>query len=100
MFHIALGFLHMIFENVSKDVSTDESSKVNLKKLNESLINNSVLCIINCIESDGEGDKVCVELTKTNIVMDLIYLARDGLRKDLQKNCGILLAKMSKKNNK
>lgn len=82
---------------MSQGVSSNDATKVNLKKLNESLINNSVLGIINCIDCD-EGERVCIELTKTNIVMDLIYLARDGLKKDLQKNCGILLAKMSKKN--
>ena len=46
-----------------------------------------------CIDERPSISKL---LTNTNIVMDLLYLARDMRKKDGQKNCGILLAKLSK----
>lgn len=70
---------------------------VNLKKLNETVINNSVLCISNCVERDV---KVAQVMVKSNIIMDLLYLARDGLNQEMRKNCGILIAKLVKKDDR
>ena len=47
-----------------------------------------------------ENQIVAKLLTKTNIVMDLLYLTRDMIKKDAQKNCGILLAKLAKNDEK
>jgi hypothetical protein len=43
-----------------------------------------------------EKQSISKLLTNTNIVMDLLYLTRDIRKKEAQKNCGILLAKLSK----
>ena len=46
-----------------------------------------------CVENDR---KLASRLADTNIVMDLLYLARDGARQEMQKNCGILISKLVK----
>ena len=84
--------MYGLFKGVSQSVSED--GKVNLKKLNERRINNAVLVLSNCVSASsvrfGEA------LIGSDVVMDLLYLARDGLNKDMQKNCGILLARLCK----
>jgi hypothetical protein len=97
-----LNFLYNLFKDVSQIEPTSvEGQKnktngiVNLKKLNETVINNSVLCMTNCAESsDG---KLSAALASTNIIMDLLYLTRDGYNAAMQKNCGILISKLVKK---
>lgn len=76
---------------------SDKNKHLNLKKLNETLISNCVLCMSHCVETD---QKLAKRLAETNIVMDLLYLTRDGFNVDMQKNCGILLAKMAKQDEK
>lgn len=95
-----MSILYEIFKNVSQTTVNPDLSQVgetsknlNLKKLNEVFINNSVLCMSHCVETDlGLAQR----LAETNIIMDLLYLTRDGYNKDLQKNCGILIAKLVK----
>ncbi len=88
-----VGLLYRLFEGVSQSVS--DGGGVNLKRLNEKRINNGVLVMSNCVgASSGFGE----ELIESNIVMDLLYLARDGLNKEMQKNCGILIARLCKSN--
>ena len=70
-----------------------ESAANKKLKENEVLINNAILCMTHCIDED---ETISKQLAKTNIIMDLLYLTRDLNRKDAQKNCGILLAKLSK----
>ncbi|RNA00456.1 Tetratricopeptide repeat 12, partial [Brachionus plicatilis] len=91
-----LEFLYQIFKDVSQtpDQPNTGNKILNLKKLNEVAISNAVLCMSNCVESD---DKLAERLLKTDIIMDLLYLTRDGYNIDLQKNCGILIAKLAKK---
>ena len=91
----ALSFLYGLFKDVSQDYAED--SKINIKNLNESLLNNAILCMNNCVETSAA---VAHSLTEVNIIMDLVYLARDGRNKELQKNCGILIAKLCKQDNK
>lgn len=88
--------MYQIFKGVSEtsDQNISRNKNLNLKKLDETLISNTVLCMSNCVESD---DHLVQSLLKTNIVMDLLYLTRDGYNNDLQKNCGILIAKLAKK---
>ena len=47
-----------------------------------------------CVEN---SDKLAQKLTSTNIMMDLLYLTRDGFNSEMQKNCGILISKLVKK---
>lgn len=92
-----LEFLYEIFKNVSETSDqkiSNNNRNLNLKKLDEKLISNAVLCMSNCVESD---DHLVHNLLKTNIIMDLLYLTRDGYNANLQKNCGILIAKLAKK---
>jgi hypothetical protein len=51
----------------------------------------------NCVDKDKN---VADELTKTNIVADLLYMTRDLNTKEAQKSCGILLAKLTRQNEK
>lgn len=92
---LALSFLYDLYKDVSQDYAED--SKINLKNLNESLLNNAILCMSHCVETSAN---VAQSLAETNVVMDLVYLARDGRNKELQKNCGILIAKLCKQDNK
>ncbi|CAF0754743.1 unnamed protein product [Brachionus calyciflorus] len=91
-----LSCLYEIFKDVSQSSAGESvnSKNLNLKKLNETVISNSVLCMSYCVESD---DKLAQLLIKTNIMMDLLYLTRDGFNAEMQKNCGILIAKLAKK---
>lgn len=97
--------MHQFFENVSKEEAKadvngkEQKSNVNLKKFNEAQINNAVLCMNNCV-SQCPSQKLATRLAPTNIIMDLLYLTRDGLNKDMQKNCGILIAKLCKSDDK
>ncbi len=91
--------MYLLFENVSQ--TTENNSNINLKKLNETQINNATLCISNCIDVTSKtSDKLALNLSNTNIIMDLLYMTRDGRNSDMQKNCGILIAKLCKKNEK
>ena len=84
-----------MFENVSK--TSDNVEKINLKKFNEALINNSAICLSNCVET---SKKLAENLAEYNIIMDLLYLTRDGLNIEMRKNCGILIAKLCKQEEK
>ncbi len=101
---LALNFLYMLFKDVSQSSSEtanekENGSKVNMKKLNETIINNAVLCMSNCVENASDV-KLAAKLTSTNIIMDLLYLTRDGYNPAMQKNCGILISKLVKKDEK
>lgn len=88
-----MEFLYDLF----KDCSNINSELNKNFKENEVLINNTILCMTHCVD---ENDLVAVKLTKTNIVMDLLYLTRDMNKKEAQKTCAILLAKLAKKDEK
>lgn len=88
-----------MFKDVHESTSGQlENTKVNIKKLNEPLLNNCILCMSHCVDSDD--GVLATNLTQTNIIMDLLYLARDGFNREMQKNSGILISKLVKKNEK
>lgn len=62
-----------------------------IKSCDESVIGNAALSLGHCTQIP----KVCAALTKTDIMKDLLVLARDGKRPQLQKNCAILIAKLA-----
>lgn len=62
-----------------------------IKSTDESVIGNAALCLGHCTQVP----KVCAALTKTDIIKELLVLARDGKRQHLQQNCGILIAKLA-----
>lgn len=88
--------LYGLFKDVSQK-PIDTTTTTNLKKLPESLINNSILCMSQCVERNVSLGEL---LTKTNIVMDLLFLARDGFNLEMRKSCGILIAKLVKSDNR
>ena len=94
-------FLYKFFENISQinenEPKNDENCVINLKKFNEKLINNCILCITNCVDDKNEGEMLAKRLTKTNIIMDLLYLTRDGLNIEMRKTCGGLIARLTQK---
>ena len=63
-------------------------------KLNETIVNNAILCISNCVEEEND---LAQNLTNCNIIMDLLYLIGNGANMEMKKNAGILVAKLSKK---
>lgn len=93
-----MKFLYETFKDVSQTHDEpkveNKPNTVNLKKLNESVINNAILCMSKCAEN--EAPDLAKRLTNTNIMMDLLYLARDGHNAEMRKNCGILIAKLVK----
>ena len=96
-------FLYKYFENISQiDENQDRNKNVvfNLKRFDEKLINNCILCISNCVDDENEGEKLAKRLTKTNIIMDLLYLTRDGFNFEMRKNCGGLIARLTRKDEK
>jgi len=96
MLVLDVKFLLCFFENISKTYN-ENNKHINLKRFNEASINNSILCITNCLESDST---LSDRLISTDIIMDLLYLARDGHSTEMRKTCGILLAKLAKSNEK
>ena len=62
-----------------------------LKNPDESIVGNAALCLSHCTQVP----KVCAALTKTDIIKELLVLARDGKRPDVQQNCAILIAKLA-----
>jgi hypothetical protein len=50
----------------------------------------------NCLDVKG----VCKRLTETDIIKDLLVLARDGRHETCQHNCAILLGKLATKDTK
>lgn len=62
-----------------------------IKNPDEGVIGNAALCLGHCTQVP----KVCAALTKTDIIKDLLVLARDGKRPQLQQNCAILIAKLA-----
>ncbi|KAK3107524.1 hypothetical protein FSP39_016660 [Pinctada imbricata] len=62
-----------------------------LKSEDEVVIGNAALCL----GHTTQVPKVCAALTKTDILKDLLVLARDGTKPGLQKNCAILIAKLA-----
>ncbi|XP_062595259.1 tetratricopeptide repeat protein 12-like [Saccostrea cucullata] len=57
----------------------------------ETVIGNAALCLSHCTQVP----KVCAALAKTDIIKDLLVLARDGKKSGLQQNCAILIAKLA-----
>ncbi|XP_069115192.1 tetratricopeptide repeat protein 12-like [Argopecten irradians] len=62
-----------------------------LKADDEILIGNSALSLGHCTQVP----KVCAALAKTDVIKDLLVLARDGKRPAVQQNCAILIAKLA-----
>jgi hypothetical protein len=62
-----------------------------LQVCDESIVGNAALCIGHCVE--GRED-VCAKFTATNVIQDLLVLARDSHGRDCQHNCAILCAKL------
>ncbi|KAK6173705.1 hypothetical protein SNE40_017111 [Patella caerulea] len=52
---------------------------------------NTALCLCHCLQVDKAG----AALAKTDIVKDLLVLARDGNNSDVRQNCAILLGKLA-----
>ncbi|KAK3591065.1 hypothetical protein CHS0354_005454 [Potamilus streckersoni] len=57
----------------------------------EAYLGNAALCLSHCTQVKN----VCAALAKTDIIKDLLVLARDGKNPVLQKNCAILIAKLA-----
>ncbi|KAL3884297.1 hypothetical protein ACJMK2_024445 [Sinanodonta woodiana] len=57
----------------------------------ETYVGNAALCLSHCTQVKN----VCAALAKTDIIRDLLVLARDGKNSVLQKNCAILIAKLA-----
>jgi len=55
------------------------------------VVGNAALCLSHCVEVR----RACKALTKTNIIMDLLMLARDQAKPSVQHNCAILIAKLA-----
>lgn len=62
-----------------------------LKSEDETVVGNAALCLGHCTQIP----KVCAALSKTDIIKDLLVLARDGKKSGLQQNCAILIAKLA-----
>ena len=94
------SFLYNLFMDISETkngVGKSQAKNVNLKKFNETQINNAALTMSNCVNNSSQGAlNLSKKLADGNIMMDLLYLTRDGQSKDMQKNCGILIAKLCK----
>jgi hypothetical protein len=98
--------LYKIFENVSQTENShsnqvikeerDPKNLVNLKKFNEKLVNNCVVCMSNCVDDPLLGKNIASNLTDSNIIMDLLYLCRDGFNLEMRKNCGGLIARLTR----
>ncbi len=75
-----------------------ENKKINSEQnLNEPVVNNAILCISHCVD---DQNNLAESLTKYNIIMDLLYLISNGSNLEMRKNSGILVAKLSSKNEK
>lgn len=88
-----MDFLYNLF----KDCSNNQSESNKKFRENEILINNCCLCLSHLVEHDKS---IADYFTKTNIIMDLLYLTRDLYKNEAQKNCAILIAKLVKQNEK
>lgn len=62
-----------------------------LKHTDDAVVGNAALCLGHCTALP----KVCKALAKTNIVMDLLVLARDQAKPTVQHNCAICIAKLA-----
>lgn len=62
----------------------------------ESTVGNVALCLSHC----AELPKVCKAFAQTNVVMDLLVLARDKAKPTVQHNCAILIAKLCSGDNR
>lgn len=67
-----------------------------LKSADEVVVGNAALCLSHCTQVP----KMCTALTKTDIIKDLLVLARDGKRPGVQQNCAILIAKLAQGDSK
>ncbi|KAH3699829.1 hypothetical protein DPMN_074791 [Dreissena polymorpha] len=67
-----------------------------LKSEDETIVGNAALCLSHCTQVS----KVCALLTKTDIIKDLLVLARDGKKPAVQQNCAILIAKLAQGDSK
>ena len=62
-----------------------------LKHADEVIVGNSALCLGHCVASSAA---LCKQLADSNIIMDLLILARDQHKTTAQHNCAILIAKL------
>lgn len=57
----------------------------------ESILGNAALCLSHCVQVDGVAEM----LSKTDIIKELLLLARDSKKPTVQQNCAILIAKLA-----
>ena len=62
-----------------------------LKHEDEQVLGNASLCLSHC----ATLPKVSAALAKTNVIMDLLVLTRDGNNTSVRHNCAILIAKLT-----
>ncbi|KAL5019508.1 hypothetical protein ScPMuIL_002400 [Solemya velum] len=62
-----------------------------LKNTDDAVVGNAALCLSHC----AQVNKVCAALAKTEIIQDLLALARETERHKIQQNCAILIAKLA-----
>ena len=62
-----------------------------LKDSEDVVVGNAALCLSHCVQLR----RACKALTKTNIVMDLLVLARDQSKPTVQHKCAIAIAKLA-----
>ncbi|KAK7482484.1 hypothetical protein BaRGS_00026301 [Batillaria attramentaria] len=62
-----------------------------LSSADEGIVGNAALCLSHCTQVAG----VCSSLAQTDIIKELLVLARDGKKPAVQQNCAILIAKLA-----
>ena len=67
-----------------------------LKSEDEVIVGNAALCLSHCTQIP----QVCSVLVMTDIIKELLVLARDGRRPAVQQNCAILIAKLAQGDSK
>lgn len=61
-----------------------------LENADNAVVGNTALCLSHCTEHQGVSEA----LTKTDIIKQLLVLARDQTRYSVQQNCAVLIAKL------
>jgi len=74
-------------------INTGLSNVVKLLRSSEdSVVGNTALCLSHCVATESRAGKA---LAKTDIIKDLLVLARDQDKPTVQHNCAILIAKLA-----
>lgn len=90
----SLSALTQVHEEARTYIVDNKGLGVLVKHLHcedELVVGNAALCLSHCTQVA----KVCAVLAKTDIIKDLLVLARDGKRPAVQQNCAILIAKLA-----